>query len=219
MLDEGVPCRMLRLEQDDFHVLGTPAQVQAFCRDWSYQPPMRVVFVLMGTLLDSQLCPIARNVEYCRRLYDQGHTVVVSCSGRPSAAAMAQLQSSGVKYTSMEYSRANADFFVDAAAIDALQSSLESQLGFYRTDVACARAEDGTSVAWLRGSGGGSDSDSGAGGGGRRSGGSHGLGEDGFPSTASDQANVLLTGVVVGASATALLGLGVALGVSFLRGK
>jgi len=209
MLDDDVPCRMLRLEQDDFHVLGTPAQVQAFCRDWPHQPPIRVVFALMGTLLDSQLCPIERNVDYCRRLYDQGHSVVVSCSGRPSAAAMAQLKSSDVRYTSIEYSRARADFFVDAAAVDALQSSLESQLGFYRTNVVCARAEDGASVAWLGGSG--------DGGGGRRV--NNGLGEDGFPSSASDQANMLLTGVVVGASATALLGLGVALGASFIRGK
>ena len=51
MLDDQMPCKMLMLEKSDLHVLGTPVQVEEWCRDWPRQPRRCVVFNLDGTLV------------------------------------------------------------------------------------------------------------------------------------------------------------------------
>ena len=71
MIEEGERFRAMRVETADYHVLGTPALLEAFCRAQPKQPAIRVCFDLDGTLVtaprfpgDYSSCePIAKNVE------------------------------------------------------------------------------------------------------------------------------------------------------------
>ena len=71
MIEEGERFRAMRVETADYHVLGTPALLEAFCRAQPKQPKIRVCFDLDGTLVtaprfpgDYSSCePIAKNVE------------------------------------------------------------------------------------------------------------------------------------------------------------
>jgi len=151
MLEDKIPCRMLQLNPSDFHVLGTPVQVRQFCELWTHQPRKTVVFALMGTVLDSQYRPIERHVSYVRQLYEQGHSVVLSCSSRPSAAVLDVLQSSHVPYTALDVHRPVADFYVDTLAIDPLQGQLSTQMGIgFKASSVSSDHESGIEIDVLR---------------------------------------------------------------------
>ena len=142
MLKDGIPCKMLQLTPADFHVLGVPKQVESFCQEWVGLSPVTVAFSL-DALIDARMRPISRNVEFCRQLHMQGHRVIVSCCGRPSAAAVAVLTSESVPTRNMDYSRVKADFYVERAGVDALQGALSQHLGFYSDTAPVNRLEDG----------------------------------------------------------------------------
>ena len=77
MLDDHIPCKMLQLNEDDFHVLGTPSQLKAWCTSWPDQPCARVAFGIERTLLSQSMEPIERNIAFVRQLHAQGHQVVL----------------------------------------------------------------------------------------------------------------------------------------------
>ncbi len=163
-------------------------------------------------MLDCQLKPIERNVTYLRQLYEQGHTVVISCCGRPSAAAMAVLRQHNIPYTRMDYGRPVGDFFVDVRSIDALQGSMGSQLGFYRTSIHCTEPDLKKS---LMGFGLGP--------------GSWGFGDDTGSevqqdrrrrgSAAAEQRRMVVGGLAASITALMALGVGVVIGVALQRSK
>ena len=51
MIEEGHPFRAIQIQASRYHVLGTPSQLQAFCRSWPQQPALRVCFDLDNTLV------------------------------------------------------------------------------------------------------------------------------------------------------------------------
>jgi hypothetical protein len=62
MLLDKIPCKMLCLERNDFHVLGTPGQVEHFCRGWSAVPTIRLL------LPDEHMAKLPRDCQ--QRLVD-----------------------------------------------------------------------------------------------------------------------------------------------------
>jgi len=78
MIQKKEPFRALTLDVSDMHVLGTPAQVAKFCEVWPQQPKQVFVFDLEGVLIVGiKGEPIARNIEVCQRLKEQGHTIII----------------------------------------------------------------------------------------------------------------------------------------------
>jgi len=138
MLDDRIPCKRLQLAASAFHVLGTPAQLKAWCATWSEQPRTSVAFGIERTLLmPGTLAPIERNVAYLRQLHGQGHVIVLTgrSSTPPSMRGeiVRRLAALAVPYDALEWSQVDADLIVDAVAVDAVQGELSYQLGFYPT--------------------------------------------------------------------------------------
>ena len=71
-------------------MLGTPAQVTAFCQSWPQQPCLRFVFDIDKTLCteprvtgDYSTCePIERNIAYVKGLHAQGHYILLATARR-----------------------------------------------------------------------------------------------------------------------------------------
>ena len=59
MLVDNIPCKMLRLDCSEFHVLGTPGQVERFCRGWSAPPTLRLL------LPHQQTIDLPRSCQQC----------------------------------------------------------------------------------------------------------------------------------------------------------
>ena len=51
MIEAGGPFRAIEIQPSQYHVLGTPSQLQAFCRSWREQPALRICFDLDNTLV------------------------------------------------------------------------------------------------------------------------------------------------------------------------
>jgi len=140
MLDDRIPCKRLKLKGSEFHVLGTPAQLKAWCAGWSTQPATSIAFALERTLLTPiTLAPIQRNVDYLSQLHHQGHTIIITglCTTPAATRALVEkrLQALAIPYDALDWSRVDADLYVDASAVDALQGDLMSQVGFYPTSL------------------------------------------------------------------------------------
>jgi len=138
MLDDQIPCKRLQLDKSGFHVLGTPAQLKAWCATWASQPRTSVAFTIEGTLLmPGTLAPIKRNLAYLDQLRTQGHMVLLTgCAATPSAARrriVSQLAALRVSYDRLVWSAPDVDLYVGATVVDALQSDLATQIGFYPT--------------------------------------------------------------------------------------
>ena len=138
--DRVVPpqCKRLQLDKSGFHVLGTPAQLKAWCATWASQPRTSVAFTIEGTLLmPGTLAPIKRNLAYLDQLRTQGHMVLLTgCAATPSAARrriVSQLAALRVSYDRLVWSAPDVDLYVGATVVDALQSDLATQIGFYPT--------------------------------------------------------------------------------------
>lgn len=150
MLDDQIPCKMLRLKTNDFHVLGTPKQVKSFCSTWPDQPGQRVVFTLVGTLVTpptvgndySTVQPIERNVNYARQLFAQGHCIVLWNIHLPAAdqeALARRVVALDIPHHKIDWTRPDVDFFFDASTMDTMQGALDTQIGFYPSKVLCSR--------------------------------------------------------------------------------
>eukprot|EP00913_Durusdinium_trenchii_P011818 g11100.t1 len=114
MIARGAPFRGIKLDREDFHVLGTPTQVAEWCAKWPNQPKMRFVFDLYGTLA-------ARG--------QQGHHVAV-WTERPAeegAATLDLLQSLGVEYHELHFGKVVGDFYIDDRGVDPILGDLEKQ--------------------------------------------------------------------------------------------
>ena len=141
MLDDRIPCRRLRINKSDIHVLGTPTQLSEWCTGWKSQPRTTIAFSVLQTLLmPGTLAPITRNIDYARQLHAQGHTVILI--GRREtpvverAAIELKLAELAIPYDALEFSQPDADLFIDALAVDAMQGTLASHVGIYLTNIA-----------------------------------------------------------------------------------
>eukprot|EP00931_Biecheleriopsis_adriatica_P102992 TRINITY_DN7788_c0_g1_i1.p1 TRINITY_DN7788_c0_g1~~TRINITY_DN7788_c0_g1_i1.p1 ORF type:complete len:414 (-),score=75.26 TRINITY_DN7788_c0_g1_i1:73-1314(-) len=160
MIARGAPFRAIKLNRNDFHVLGTPPQVVEWCSSWPQQPKMRIVFDLDGTLLsaprvpgDLSTCgPIERNLKLCRRLKAQGHHITL-WTERPSdtgAVTLDTLRALGVEYDELAFGKPEADFYIDDRCVDPLLGEIDKQIGFYPTSVKVQEASKGVAAAKLR---------------------------------------------------------------------
>jgi len=167
MIELGRPFRAIEIRRDQFHVLGTPAQVEEFCRrrrdhgKEEDRPPQqqqgrrRVCFQLEGTLVaaaaagggggggDGDHRPIAENVAACRELYGQGHDIVIS-SSRPKderEATEKMLADLDIPYHELVSDEIRADFYVDTRALCPFRD-IHKEIGFYAGSVACTGAEE-----------------------------------------------------------------------------
>ena len=108
------------------HAHGSVRVLPARCSAWKAQPAVRVAFAIERTLLmPGTLAPIARNVDYLRQLHTQGHQIVLTASrGTPAAERAAierRLRELAIPHDALDFSRVDADLYVDALAIDAMQ--------------------------------------------------------------------------------------------------
>lgn len=142
----------IKLDREDFHVLGTPTQVAEWCAKWPNQPKMRFVFDLYGTLVTENGKAIERNLRLCRSLKKQGHHVAV-WTERPAeegAATLDLLQSLGVEYHELHFGKVVGDFYIDDRGVDPILGDLEKQIGFYQTEVKVQEARGSHAAARLR---------------------------------------------------------------------
>lgn len=141
MLEDKIPCKMLQISVSEHHVLGTPAQLKAWCGSWKHQPATRVVFGVERTLLLPDLSPIARNINYLKQLHAQGHTItLVASRSTPSArrnAITSSLTSLEVPYHTLEWTQPDADLYIDHHVVDSVQGDIDSYVGFYPSTVHC----------------------------------------------------------------------------------
>ena len=144
MLADGAPFVALKLNAGtDINVLGTPAQVEAFSREWPATEPKRFVFDLDHTLVtgprtpgDFSTCePIARNVEMCRAVHGAGHTVIIATerqgAGDVGEATIENLRRLNVPYDELVFGKPSGDVIIDDLACDPLLGDLQKQTGFY----------------------------------------------------------------------------------------
>ena len=144
MLADGAPFVALKLNAGtDINVLGTPAQVETFAREWPGAESKRFVFDLDHTLVtgprtpgDFSTCePIARNVEMCRAVHGAGHTVIIATERRGGddvgQATIENLRRLNVPYDELVFGKPSGDVIVDDLACDPLLGDLQKQTGFY----------------------------------------------------------------------------------------
>jgi capsule biosynthesis phosphatase len=146
------PFAALRLHEHDFHVLGTPAQVQAFCAAHPDVPKLRFCFDLDNTLVtapqvpgDYTTClPIPENIEMAQALHQQGHYIIVNTArrmrthkGNPNAViadigllTLEQLKKYAIPHDEVSFGKPWAQFYIDDLAVDAL-GDVAKQCGFY----------------------------------------------------------------------------------------
>jgi len=152
MLDAGAPFAALRLHAHDFHVLGTPAQVEAFCAGHAEVPRLRFCFDLDNTLVsapqtagDYTTClPIPENIAMAQELHRQGHYIIVATArrmrthkGNPNAViadigllTLQQLKQFAIPHDEVSFGKPWAQFYIDDLAVDAL-GDVSKQTGFY----------------------------------------------------------------------------------------
>lgn len=141
MVAKKEPFRGLKVEAGEMHVLGTPSQVEGFCKTWPTQPRSRFVFDLEGVLAiinDGTAEPIMRNIKVCQRLKRQGHTIIVQ-STRPwgmEKKIWAMLEQLNVPADQLALGKPWGDHYISGpGTVDSLLGNLDKQVGFYPTDV------------------------------------------------------------------------------------
>jgi capsule biosynthesis phosphatase len=134
------------------HVLGTPAQLRAFCIDQRSQPRLRICFDLDHTLVtaprvpgDYSSCePLSDNIAACRSLKAQGHHIIVATGRRMrthkgnvsaviadvGAVTLRQLHDFGIPHDEVAFGKPYAQFYIDDLAVSAFHD-LHKAIGFY----------------------------------------------------------------------------------------
>jgi len=143
MIAKKLPFRALKIEAGDMQVLGTPSQVEEFCSTWPTQPRQRFVFDLEGALLagsggKAQGEVIVRNVEMCKRLKAQGHTIIIH-STRPwgmETRTWAFLEEHNISCDELQLGKPRGDFYIGGPnVLDGTLTELDKQFGFHPTEI------------------------------------------------------------------------------------
>eukprot|EP00959_Pyramimonas_sp_CCMP1952_P026624 558510-Pyramimonas_sp.AAC.1 len=175
MLMDGHAFKAIEVDAvKDFHVLGTPSQVEEFCATWPRQPAKRWCFDLDNTLVthptvvgDYSTCkPIPHMIKVLNELYDAGHHIIIHTARRmrthsgnvPAVIAdigqvtMAQLKDYGIPYHEMCFGKPYAHFYVDDLAVDPLwtNQNVAKQTGYHPTAIKAGAAAHGKPSAPLR---------------------------------------------------------------------
>jgi capsule biosynthesis phosphatase len=135
---------------DDFHCLGTPYQLQAYCLNHE-AGPKRFCFDLDGTLVTfpqkkgdySTVRPILRNIKLVRHLHELGHTIIIQTARKMltshhnpgQAAKLAHesvfdtLEKFQIPFDEIYFGKPFAHFYVDDLSAKAFD--IEKEIGFY----------------------------------------------------------------------------------------
>lgn len=152
MIEEGHSFRALQMDPRRMHVLGTPAQLRAFCIGQRTQPRLRICFDLDHTLVtaprvpgDYTTCePLSENIAACRALKAQGHHIIVATGRRMrthkgntaaviadvGAVTLRQLHDFGIPHDEVAFGKPYAQFYIDDLAVSAFHD-LHKAIGFY----------------------------------------------------------------------------------------
>ena len=157
MIKDGFVFHARIVEDNAYHVLGTPYQVKKFSAEHSQKSaPRRFCFDIDNTLFfksgegsaTDDIIPIERNIEFLKKLKTLGHHIILQTSrgmiehkGNYGAAladvgqkTFEQLERHEIPYDEIYFGKPHADFFIDAAAISTF-SDLEAETGFHWTDI------------------------------------------------------------------------------------
>ena len=156
MLSDGYPFRHTIIPNEEFHCLGTPIHVKIFCNNYANFEKKRIVFDLDKTLVTaptipgdySSVQPIHKNIDLCKYLKKQGHTIIVytarrmrtHCGNLGSVIAdvgevtIKTLNDFKIPYDELYFGKPYAHFYIDDLAINA-GYDIEKELGFYSTKV------------------------------------------------------------------------------------
>jgi len=114
----------LKIPKSDINVLGTPAQVQEWCK--SRSPPGANIAFSFSTLQRPHI------LEFCKAMCAQGHTIHILAKPDCVGEAAEWLSANKVSYHqligAMEES---CDFLVRYGAVDPLLGALDKQVGYY----------------------------------------------------------------------------------------
>jgi len=161
MIEEGHAFTALQIDPLRMHVLGTPTQLQDFCRERPVQPPLRFCFDLDHTLVtaprvsgDYTTCdPIPENIAVCQALFDQGHYIIIATGRRMRThkgnvagvvadvgeLTLRHLRELGVRYHEISFGKPWAQFYIDDLAVSAFRD-LYKEVGFYPGAPNCTAA-------------------------------------------------------------------------------
>jgi len=163
MLAAGEHFTMLLLHPGSFHSLGSPALIQAFVSTWQralekkrfcFDLENTLIMVKNGDYLSST--PISQNVAVLRRLYRQGHIIILQTSeqdaGGQSVSILQVLKELNIEFHEIHFSKPKADFYIDDRAVYS-GLDLAKELGYYDlsgpslSDLQCLDKEGASQVA------------------------------------------------------------------------
>jgi len=142
MLEDRIDCKMLQLETECIHVLGTPSQVEDFCKSRKVTVP-RAHFVLhyedsLRHLLQSPAgaSPPGKLIPFLRCVHRDGHYITIATSqSKPANGTGGKLETTleqhGVPWDELQYNTPSHLFMVSARSVDSSLTELEKELGFY----------------------------------------------------------------------------------------
>eukprot|EP00242_Pyramimonas_sp_CCMP2087_P001077 CAMPEP_0198228712 /NCGR_PEP_ID=MMETSP1445-20131203/113742_1 /TAXON_ID=36898 /ORGANISM="Pyramimonas sp., Strain CCMP2087" /LENGTH=419 /DNA_ID=CAMNT_0043909131 /DNA_START=99 /DNA_END=1355 /DNA_ORIENTATION=- len=164
MLEAGHTFKAVEVDAEkDFHVLGTPLQVEEFCATWPHQEAKRWCFDLDNTLVthptvagDYSTCePIPHMVKVVRDLHAAGHYIIISTARRMrthngniggvtadiGVVTFRTLKEIGIPYDEIFFGKPWAQFYVDDLAVDPLRTSqtVAKQTGFHSSAIKAVR--------------------------------------------------------------------------------
>lgn len=152
MIEEGHAFEAIQIDPRRFHVLGTPAQLVAFCCARTDQRSLRICFDLDNTLVtsprvpgDYSTCePIDENVAVCRSLHERGHRIILvssrrmlhhngnvgACVADIGQVTLDTLRRYKIPYHELDFGKPHAHFYVDDDSVSAF-SDLHKEIGLY----------------------------------------------------------------------------------------
>lgn len=132
MLAQGEPFKALEVPVQDIHVLGTPAQVTAWCR--ARAPPVRARFAFsLSTLRGRKGEDVARVADFCKAMFKQGHRIAILT---PPDSTAEWLEANGIQYHELLVGmEPDCEYLVSNSAVNPLLGLLEYQTGFYSEGV------------------------------------------------------------------------------------
>lgn len=160
MLEKQIPCKMILLNKDDIHVLGTPIQLKAFCGKSQYSPAVHACFTFEGVLcrcanlssdeggphlhsrrlMESDISgwlPISKNIAYLRLLLGQGGaiSIVTSMPNTISGQLMKWLDEHELFQVRVHYGAPTADILFSGNCVSVHDCmDLQKEVGYYETD-------------------------------------------------------------------------------------